>query len=96
MSRRLDPDLEHALEVLQRDLGRVEVLGVHPTPPRRPAPPPASAGAPAATLFDPPPPPTPPPATDPHGHIPARRRWREVLRQPGAAHSPAPPTRRTA
>jgi hypothetical protein len=40
----LDRDLATVLELIQRELGPVEVLDVRPTPPgRRPAPPPAPA-----------------------------------------------------
>jgi hypothetical protein len=89
----LAADLAAALEFLQRELGPLQVLDVHPTPPRRPAPPPAPAAAGAEPaqpgLFDAGPDPTPPATTDPYSHIPPRRRWREVLRHAGA---PLPPT----
>jgi hypothetical protein len=46
MNRRgLDPDLATALQVLQHALGPLQVLDVHPTPPRRPATAPVPAAA---------------------------------------------------
>ncbi len=97
----LDPDLTRALEVLA-ELGPLEVLDVHPTPPERPpdvpALPPGPGPGPEPAqpgLFDPQEAPIPA-TTDPYSHLPPRRRWREVPRQPGPPRSSAPPTRRTA
>jgi len=89
----LDPDLAAALEVLA-ELGPLEVLDVHPTPPeRRPTSPPAPGRAPAQPgLFDPQPEP-PPATTDPYSHLPPSRRWRAVPRH-ARLLSPTPPTRR--
>jgi hypothetical protein len=90
MTRHLDPDLAAALEALA-ELGPLQVLDVHPTPPgRRPASPPAAAGPEPAQpgLFDLQSEPAPPATTDPSSHIPPRRRWREVLRHAGAPPSP--------
>jgi hypothetical protein len=91
----LDPDLAAALKVLA-ELGPLQVLDVHPTPPeRRPDVSPAPGPEPAQPgLFDPPPDPAPPATTDPYNHLPPRRRWREVPRHAGAPLSPTPPTRR--
>jgi hypothetical protein len=73
----LDPELAAALQVLEHGLGPLQVLDVHPTPPRRrPPPPPAPAAATQPGLFD--------AGPDPYSHIPPRRRWREVLRVAGA------------
>jgi hypothetical protein len=51
----LDSDLAATLELLERELGPLQVLDVHPTPPRRrPTPPPAPAppGPEQPSLFD--------------------------------------------
>jgi hypothetical protein len=93
----LDPDLAAALQVLA-ELGPLQLLDVHPTPPgRQPAPPstpaPAAAAAPQPSLFQPQP--APSPAADPLGHLSSSRRWRAVLRNVGAPRSPTPPTRRS-
>jgi hypothetical protein len=88
----LDPDLPAALEALA-ELGPLQVLDVHPTPPRRAAPPsPASAaaGPEQASLFDHAPTPSTS-ITDPYSHVPPRRR-RPVLRHADAALSPTPST----
>ncbi len=93
MTRHLDPDLARALEALA-ELGPLQVLDVHPTPPeRRPAPPPAPGPQPAQpSLFDPDPAPAPSTSTtDPY--IPLSRRWRAVLRHAGVP-LPTPPTER--
>ncbi len=92
----LDPELAAALQVLEHELGPLQVLDVHPTPPeRRPVPSPAPGPEPAQpSLFDPDPEPAPPATTDPLAHIPPSRRWREVLRHAGAPLAPTPPTRR--
>ena len=79
----LDPDLAAALQILA-ELGPLQVLDVHPTPPeRRPAPPPASAPAaappPQPSLFQPQQP-TVPVLTNPHAGTPL---------------SPTPPTWRS-
>jgi hypothetical protein len=92
----LDPDLAAALEVVAAELGPVQVLDVHPTPPRRPAPPPAPAGPESIqpSLFDPTPEPAPSTSTsaaDPFGHIPPSWRWRPVLRH-ARPPSPASPS----
>jgi hypothetical protein len=82
----LDADLAAALQVLGAELGPLQVLDVHPTPPRRR---PATALAPSAgpqqpSLFAPgPEPATSTSTTGPLGHIPPRRRWREVPRLAG-------------
>ena len=91
----LDPELAAALQVLEHELGPLQVLDVHPTPPeRRPAPPPAPGPEPAQpSLFDPTPEPAPPAATDPYSHLPPSRRWRAVLRHAGVP-LPTPPTER--
>jgi hypothetical protein len=68
----LDPDLAAALEVLEPELGPLQVLDVHPTLPRRR--PDVVSPAPAVTtpeqpnLFDPEPEPAPPATTDPSTH----------------------------
>jgi hypothetical protein len=91
----MDPDLAAALKALA-ELGPLQVLDVYPTPPRRPAPASAPAGPEPAQpgLFDPEPAPAPA-STDPYGHLPPRRRWREVLRHAGALLSPTPPAWRS-
>jgi hypothetical protein len=96
----LDPDLAAALEVLA-ELGPLQLLDVHPTPPgRRPAPPPAPPPAPAVaappppSLFEPQQPPVPVLAT-PLSHIPPSRGWRAIPRNAGAPLSPTPPTWRS-
>jgi hypothetical protein len=94
----LDPDLAAALQVLA-ELGPLQVLDLHPTPPeRQPTPLPASAPATAAppqpSLFEPQPPPVPVLA-DPLGHMPSSRRWRALLPHAGTPRSPTPPTRRS-
>jgi hypothetical protein len=85
-----DPDLAAALEALA-ELGPLQVLDVHPTPPeRRPPPPPAPAAGPDPAqpgLFDPEPAPAPPATTDPYRHHPSSRHWRPVAR-----HDPLSPT----
>jgi hypothetical protein len=97
----LDADLAAALEVLQCELGPLQVLDVHPSPPpRRPDVAPAPAAGPThPSLFDPPElepaPSTSTSTTDPLGHIPPSRRWREVLRHAGAPLSPTPSTWRS-
>jgi len=93
---RLDPELAAALEVLEHGLGPLQVLDVHPTPPRRrPAipPAPAAAGPDQPSLFDPIPEPEPAPtsATDPFSYLPPHRRWREALRH-ARPLSPATPS----
>ncbi len=89
----LDPELAAALQLLA-ELGPLEVLDVHPTPPgRRPAPPAPAELEPQPSLFDPEPAPAPPATTDPLAHIPPHRRWRAVLRHPRPL-SPATPTSR--
>jgi hypothetical protein len=98
----LEADLARALKLLA-ELGPLQVLDVHPTPPRRPAPPsaPAAAGPTHPSLFDPPelePAPSTSTSTtdpDPLGHLPPHRRWREVLRHAGAPLSPTPSTWRS-
>jgi hypothetical protein len=103
----LDRDLAAVVQLLERGLGNVQVLEVHPNPPeRRPSPPPAEEpAAPApASLFDPDTEPAPPAtAVTPYplshlSHIPPSRRWRAVPRHAGAPLSPlapTPPTRRS-
>ena len=91
----LDPDLARALQVLA-ELGPLEVLDVHPTPPKRQPDVPAPGPGPAQPgLFDPQEAPIPA-TTDPYSHLPPRRRWREVLRHAGAPLPSPPSTRRTA
>ncbi len=53
----LDPELTAVLEVLEHELGPLQVLYVRPTQPRRSAIPPApgAAGPDQPSLFDPPP-----------------------------------------
>lgn len=97
----LAADLGAALEVLA-ELGPLQVLDVHPTTPRRRPdvlPAPAALDLEQPGLFDPP---GPEPATstststtDPLGHLPPHRRWREVLRHAGAPLSPTPSTWRS-
>jgi hypothetical protein len=94
----LNPDLAAALEVLAQ-LGPLQLLDVHPTPPRRraapqPAPAPAAAAPPPPRLFQPQQPPVPALA-NPLSHLPSRRRWRPVLHTGGAPRSPTPPTWRS-
>jgi hypothetical protein len=94
----LDPDLAAALEVLA-ELGPLQILDVHPTPPgHRPAPPPtpapAAAAPPQPSLFQPQQPPVPVLA-NPLSSIPSRRRWRAIPRNAGAPLSPTPPTWRS-
>jgi hypothetical protein len=92
----LDPDLAAALEVLA-ELGPLQLLDVHPTPPRRrPAPPPtpAAAAPPQPSLFQPQQPPVPVLA-NPLSHTPSRRPWRAIPRHAGAPRSPTPPTWRS-
>jgi hypothetical protein len=94
----LDPDLAAALQVLA-ELGPLQVLDLHPTPPaRQPAPLPASAPAAAAppqpSLFEPQPPPVPVLA-DLRCSIPSSRRWRALLPNAGTSRSPTPPTWRS-
>jgi hypothetical protein len=94
----LDPDLAAALQVLA-ELGPLQVLDLHPTPPgRQPAPPPApvpaAATPPQPSLFQPQQPPVPA-LTNPPSSIPLSRRWRPVLRHTGAPRSPTPPTWRS-
>jgi hypothetical protein len=92
----LDPDLAAALQVLA-ELGPLQLLDLHPTPPgRQPAPPPAPAPAapPQPGLFEPQHPPVPV-LTDPRSSIPSSRRWRAIQHNAGAPRSPTPPTRRS-
>jgi hypothetical protein len=94
----LDPDLAAALEVLAQ-LGPLQVLDVHPTPPGRqpaapPAPAPAAAAPPQPSLFQPQQPPVPALA-NPLSSIPPSRRRRAILRTAGASLSPTPPTWRS-
>jgi len=92
----LDPDLVAALEILA-ELGPLQVLDVHPTPPGdRPTPPPTPAPAvsPPPRLFQPQQPPAPVRA-NPLSSIPSSRRWRPVPRTAGAPRSPTPPTWRS-
>jgi hypothetical protein len=90
----LDPDLAAALEVLA-ELGPLEVLDGHPTPPGHPpAPAPAPAAPPQPRLFQPQQPPVAVLA-NPLSHIQPSRGWRAILRQAGAPHSPTPPTWRS-
>jgi hypothetical protein len=94
----LDPDLAAALRVLA-ELGPLQVLDLHPTPPGRqpvspPAPAPAATAPPQPSLFDPQQPPAPVLA-NPLGHPPSTPRWRPVLSHAGAPLSPTPPTRRS-
>lgn len=91
----LDPELAAVLQVLEHELGPLEVLEVYPTPPgRRPAPPPAPGPEPAQpSLFDPTPElePAPTSATDPFSYLPPHRRWLEALRH-ARPFSPATPS----
>jgi hypothetical protein len=92
----LDPDLAAALQVLA-ELGPLQLLDLHPTPPgRQPAPPPAPAPAAPSppSLFEPQQPPAPVRA-NPLGHTPSSRRWHANRRSTGAPRSPTPPTRRS-
>jgi hypothetical protein len=98
----LDADLAAALELLQRELGPLQVLDVHPTPPPGRldvSSAPAGTGPTHPSLFDPPelePAPSPS-TTEPLSHIPPSRRWREVLHADDGRPAPPPPThRRTA
>jgi hypothetical protein len=94
MSRDLDRDLAAALQVLA-ELGPLQVLEVHLTPPgRRPAPPAAAAASPQPSLFEPGLQPTPPDA-DALSPLPPGWRWRAFLRNAGAPRSPTPPTWRS-
>jgi hypothetical protein len=61
----LDPDLARAFQVLEHNLGPLQVLDVRPTPSERrpaPAPAPAAAGPAQPSLFDPTPEPDPCPS----------------------------------
>jgi hypothetical protein len=88
----LDPDLAAALQVLA-ELGPLQVLDLHPTPPeRQPAPPPAAPPPPSLFQLQQPPIPV---LANPLSSIPSRRRWRALLSHPGAPRSPTPPTRRS-
>jgi hypothetical protein len=94
----LDPDLAAALAVLA-DLGPLQVLDIHPTPPKHrpaspPAPAPAAAAPPQPSLFQPQQPPGPARA-NPLSSIPSSRRWRPVRRHGGAPRSPTPPAWRS-
>ena len=92
----LDPDLAAALQVLA-DLGPLQVLDLHPTPPGCwPAPPPtpAPAAPPQPSLFQPQQPPMPVLA-NPRSSIPSSRRWHAIRRDAGVPRSPTPPTRRS-
>jgi len=89
----LASDLAAALQVLS-ELGPLQVLDVHPSPPRRPPTPAAPPAAGQPSLFDP----EPEPSTstnDPLAHLPRRRRWRPVPR-PAPPLSPTTSTRRIA
>jgi hypothetical protein len=90
----LDPDLAAALKALA-ELGPLQVLDVHPTPPgHRPPSPPAAAAPPQPSLFEP----QELPVTvlaDPLGHLPSSRRRCAIPRSAGAPLSPTPPTWRS-
>jgi hypothetical protein len=51
--RHLDQDLAAVVELLERELGDVQVLEVTPNPPERPRPTPPPPAARAPTLYDP-------------------------------------------